>query len=124
MREYQDPELLRLFTVYTGAPDSLTVRLTEAVAERGRHDPLIVATRSDIALYPGNGRPPTVEGTRLSTRGFKELAGVSILTPICKTCDALRVCCPKAVCYSLVFRSARMNWSGISTAYMADGVCH
>jgi len=88
--EYQDPELLRLFTVYTGAPDSLTVRLTEAVAERGRHDPLIVATRSDIALYPGNGRPPTVEGTRLSTRGFKELAGVSHVGPALATLVHLR----------------------------------
>jgi Domain of unknown function (DUF5624) len=88
--EYQDPELLRLFTVYTGAPDSLTVKLTEAVAERGRHDPLIVATRSDIALYPGNGRPPTVEGTRLSTRGFKELAGVSHVGPALATLVHLR----------------------------------
>jgi hypothetical protein len=88
--EYQDPELLRLFAEYTGAPDSLTVKLTEAVAERGRHDPLIVATRSDIALYPGDGRPPTVEGTRLSTRGFKELAGVSHVGPALATLVHLR----------------------------------
>jgi hypothetical protein len=88
--DHQDPELLRLFTAYTAAPDSLTVQLTDAVAERGRHDPLIVATRSDIALYPGNGGPPTVEGTRMSTRGFKELAGVSHVGPALATLVQLR----------------------------------
>jgi Domain of unknown function (DUF5624) len=88
--DYQDPELLRLFTAYTAAPGSLTAKLTSAVAARGRHDPLIVATRSDIALYPGDGRPPVVEGTRLSTRGFKELAGVSHVGPALATLVSLR----------------------------------
>ena len=57
MLDYQDPELLRLFTTYTAAPDSLAVRLTEAVAARGRHDPLIVATRSDIAACTATALP-------------------------------------------------------------------
>ncbi|HEY6492568.1 MAG TPA: DUF5624 domain-containing protein [Trebonia sp.] len=90
MLDYQDPELLRLFTTYTAAPDSLTVKLTSAVAARGRYDPLIVATRSDIALYAADGRPPTVEGTRMSTRGFKELAGISHVGPAVATLVQLR----------------------------------
>jgi hypothetical protein len=77
----ESPELVRLFTTYTATPDSIGRRLTHAVIARGRKDPLIVATSADIALYPGDGRPPTVEGFRISTKGFKELTGVSHLGP-------------------------------------------
>ena len=75
------PELIGLFTTYTASPDSIGRHLARAVADRGRDDPLIAATATDIALYPGSGRPPTVEGFRISTRGFKELTGVSHLGP-------------------------------------------
>jgi len=75
------PELVGLFTTYTASPDSIGRHLARAVADRGRDDPLIAATATDVALYPGGGRPPTVEGFRISTRGFKELTGVSHLGP-------------------------------------------
>jgi hypothetical protein len=77
----ESPELVRLFTTYTADPDSIGRHLTRAVTARGRNDPLLVATGADIALYPGGGKPPVVEGFRISTKGFKELSGISHLGP-------------------------------------------
>jgi len=81
MPDHESPEMVELFAAYTSGADSIGSHLGRATALRHRDDPLIVATARDIALYPGGGRPPTVEGFRLSTRGFKELAGVSHLGP-------------------------------------------
>ncbi|GAB3155222.1 hypothetical protein GCM10027258_59920 [Amycolatopsis stemonae] len=81
MPDNQSPELVDLFTTYTAAADSLGAHLTRTATEHGAADPLIVATSADFALYPGDGKPPTVEGFRFSTRGFKELAGISHLGP-------------------------------------------
>ncbi len=81
MPSNHSPELADLFTTYTAAADSLGARLTRAATHRGACDPLIVATSADFAFYPGGGRPPAVEGFRLSTRGFRELAGISHLGP-------------------------------------------
>lgn len=81
MTARESPELIRLFTTYTADPDSIGRHLVQAVTARDRDDPLLVATGADIALYPGGGRPPTVEGYRISTRGFKELTGISHLGP-------------------------------------------
>ncbi|MTD59593.1 DUF5624 domain-containing protein [Amycolatopsis pithecellobii] len=75
------PELVDLFTTYTASADSLGAHLTRTATDRGAGDPLIVATSADFALYPGNGKPPAVEGFRFSTKGFKELAGISHLGP-------------------------------------------
>ncbi|MFC5824598.1 DUF5624 domain-containing protein [Nonomuraea insulae] len=83
-------EFIRLFTTYTADPDSIGRRLGRAVADRSRNDPLIVATATDIALYPGDGRPPTVAGFRLSTRGFKELTAISHLGPAVASLVRLR----------------------------------
>jgi hypothetical protein len=91
MPSYQSPELVDLFTTYTAGPGSIGSHLTRAAVERGSADPLIVATSADFALYPGDGRPPTVEGFRYSTRGFKELAGVSHLGPAVATLVQLRM---------------------------------
>lgn len=85
MRTFESPELLELFETYTGSPTSIGAHLGRAAALASAADPLIVATGSDIALYPGRGAPPTVQGFRLSTRGFKELAGVSHLGPALAT---------------------------------------
>ncbi|MET8826959.1 DUF5624 domain-containing protein [Streptomyces sp. NPDC004610] len=79
------PELVDLFTTYTAAPDSIGARLTAVAARERADDPLIVATARDFALYPGGGRPPMVEGFRLTTRGFKEIAGISHLGPALAT---------------------------------------
>ncbi|MFI9388068.1 DUF5624 domain-containing protein [Kutzneria sp. NPDC052558] len=81
MPAHESPELVDLYTTYTAAPDSLGARLARTATAHGASDPLVVATSADFALYPGGGKPPTVEGFRYSTRGFKELAGISHLGP-------------------------------------------
>ncbi|WP_217561428.1 DUF5624 domain-containing protein [Streptomyces sp. GbtcB6] len=90
MPSYESPELVDLFTTYTAGPESIGSRLTRTAVERGSADPLIAATGADFALYPGDGRPPTVEGFRYSTRGFKELAGISHLGPAVASLVQLR----------------------------------
>src|SRR5450830_894996 len=81
MAVYQNPELLALFEAYTAGPPSIGANLTRMTTDAGANDPLIVATGTDMALFPGGGAAPSVESFRLSTRGFKELAGVSHLGP-------------------------------------------
>ncbi|MER6175329.1 DUF5624 domain-containing protein [Streptosporangium sp. NPDC001681] len=83
-------EFIRLFATYTADPDSIGRRLGRAVTDRARNNPLIAATATDLALYPGDGRPPTVEGFRLSTRGFKELTAISHLGPAVASLVRLR----------------------------------
>ncbi|PIF78783.1 hypothetical protein CLU95_5981 [Variovorax sp. 54] len=74
---HQSPELLRLFETYTGGPQGIGANLAALTGAATAGDPLIVATSADVVLFPGNGRDPEVQGFRLSTRGFKELAGIS-----------------------------------------------
>jgi hypothetical protein len=90
LRTVDSPELLELFETYTASPTSIGAHLSQAVARTNASDPLIVATGSDIALYPGDGAPPTVQGFRGSTRGFKELAGISHLGPALATLAVMR----------------------------------
>jgi len=75
--DHESPELLRLFETYTATADSIGARLSELTAAATANDPLVVATTSDIVLFPGGGRAPEIQGFRKSTRGFKELAGIS-----------------------------------------------
>src|SRR5258705_3603472 len=70
-----------LFAVYTADPQSIGSALTHSEYRSRQQDPLIVATSFDIALYPGPGQAPQVEGFRVGTRGFTELAGLSHLGP-------------------------------------------
>ena len=77
----ESAELVELFTAYTGGPASIGAHLAETVARDTAPDPLIVATGTDVALFPGSGSAPAVEAYRVSTRGFKELAAVSHLGP-------------------------------------------
>jgi Domain of unknown function (DUF5624) len=86
----ESPELIELFTTYTAAPSSIGAHLAETVVREIAHDPLLVATGTDFALFPGDGSAPTVEGYRLSTRGFKELAAVSHLGPAVATLARMR----------------------------------
>ena len=86
----ESPELIELFTTYTAGPASIGAHLAEIAARETAHDPLLVATGTDVALYPGDGSPPAVEGWRLSTRGFKELAAVSHLGPALATLARMR----------------------------------
>lgn len=82
---FQSPEFLALFEAYTGGPGSMGARFAGELARRAQDDPLIVATAGELLLFPGGGRPPEVEGFRLATRGFKELAAISHLGPALAT---------------------------------------
>lgn len=90
MTVFESPELVRLFTTYTASPTGIGAHFAAAAQRRHAHDPLIVATGFDLVLYPGGGRTPTVEGFRMSTRGFKELAAVSHLGPALATIAGLK----------------------------------
>jgi hypothetical protein len=87
---FESPELVDLFTTYTAGPDSIGVHLAQATARLAVHDPLLVVTGTDLALYPGGGAGPVIESYRLASRGFKELAGISHLGPALATLAELR----------------------------------
>ena len=78
---FQSPELVSLYETYTAGPTSIGADLTRMTVKAGADDPLIVATGTDMAIFPGGGRPPKVQSFRLSTRGFKELAGIAHFGP-------------------------------------------
>ena len=82
---YESPELVRLFETYAASPTSIGVQYAETSERATQHNPLLVATGTDLALYPGGGEPPVIEGFRMSTRGFKEMAAVSHLGPAVAT---------------------------------------
>jgi hypothetical protein len=82
---FESAELVDLFLAYSASPASIGAQFVDAAAQKSADDPLIVATGTDLALFPGSGGTPTVEGFRVSTRGFKELAGVSHLGPALAT---------------------------------------
>jgi hypothetical protein len=86
----ESPELVDLFTTYTATPDSIGAHLAQAAVRAAEHDPLLVVTGTDLALYPGDGAAPIIEPYRLATRGFKELAGISHLGPAVATLARLR----------------------------------
>ena len=87
---FESPELVDLFTTYTAGPDSIGAHLAQATARQTEHDPLLVVTGTDLALYPGGGAAPVIEPYRLASRGFKELAGISHLGPALATIARLR----------------------------------
>jgi len=84
------PEMADLFRIYTADPQSIGSALTRTAYRSQLRDPLIVATSFDIALYPGDGNAPRVEGFRVATRGFNELAGLSHLGPAVASLVSLR----------------------------------
>ena len=90
MTAFESAELVELFTTYTAGPASIGAHLAETVVRESAHDPLLVATGTDLALFPGGGLAPAVEGYRVSTRGFKELAAVSHLGPALATLARMR----------------------------------
>ncbi len=87
---FESPALVDLFTTYTAGQDSIGAHLAKATAARAERDPLLVVTGTDLALYPGGGAAPVIEPYRLTSRGFKELAGVSHLGPAVATLARLR----------------------------------
>lgn len=87
---FESPELVDLFTTYTASPDSIGAHLARATARETEHDPLLVVTGTDLALYPGGGAGPVIEPYRRASRSFKELAGISHLGPALATLARLR----------------------------------
>jgi hypothetical protein len=87
---FESPELVDLFTTYTASPDSIGAHLALAAARATEHNPLLVVTGADLALYPGGGAAPVIEPYRHASRGFKELAAISHLGPAIATLAKLR----------------------------------
>jgi hypothetical protein len=75
------PEFEKLFKLYTAAHDSVGSHLTQTAECAGARGELVVASGTDVAVFPGGGRPPIFESFRLNTRGFVELAAISHLGP-------------------------------------------
>ena len=81
MTTYQSSEFTTLFETYTGGSSGIGAHLTRLATEADFEAPLLVATATDLILYPGDGGTPSTQGFRIATRGFKELAAVSHLGP-------------------------------------------
>jgi hypothetical protein len=94
MRVFESAELVDLFTTYTAGPGSIGAHLAQTIVREAAHDPLVVATGTDVALFPGGGSAPAVEPYRISTRGFKELAAVSHLGPAVASLARMREISP------------------------------
>jgi hypothetical protein len=90
MTAFESAELVELFTTYTAGPSSTGAHLADIVVRETAHDPLLIATGTDLALFPGDGSAPAIEPYRLSARGFKELAAVSHLGPAVATLARMR----------------------------------
>jgi hypothetical protein len=81
MTAYQSSEFTTLFETYTGGSSGIGAHLTRLATEADSEAPLLVATATDLILYPGDGGTPSTQGFRIASRGFKELAAVSHLGP-------------------------------------------
>ena len=79
MANAPDLDFLSLYEAYTSVPDSIGPHLNGLLGKLSSGDPLLVATGSDVVIFPGDGRPALTESFRLSTRGFIEITGVSHL---------------------------------------------
>ena len=58
MPPFESAELVGLFTAYTAGPDSIGAHLAETVVRESARDPLLVATGTDLALFPGRRLGP------------------------------------------------------------------
>lgn len=79
MRYQPDPHFMRLFEMFTSAPDSIGQKLQQRLGEARSDSPLLLATGTDLVLFPGGGRPPTSVDIRKGTKGFFEITAVSHL---------------------------------------------
>jgi len=73
------PEFKVLYSLFTPDPGSIGADLNALRARLSGEDPLLVATGTDVVIFPGGQRAPRSESFRLSTRGFVELTGISHL---------------------------------------------
>ncbi|MDQ7808553.1 DUF5624 domain-containing protein [Amycolatopsis sp. A133] len=79
MRYQPNPHFMRLFELFTSAPDSIGRTLQQELGQAHSDTPMLVATGTDLVLFPGSGRPPTAVDFRKGTRGFFEITAVSHL---------------------------------------------
>jgi hypothetical protein len=79
MRYEPNPHFMRLFELFTSAPNSIGRTLQRHLGEAHSDTPMLVATGTDLVLFPGGGRPPTSVDLRKGTRGFFEITAVSHL---------------------------------------------
>ncbi|GGP33972.1 DUF5624 domain-containing protein [Saccharothrix coeruleofusca] len=79
MRYQPNPHFMRLFEMFTSAPDSIGQNLQRRLGEAHADAPLLLATGTDLVLFPGGGRPPTSVDFRKGTKGFFEITAVSHL---------------------------------------------
>ena len=79
MRYQPNSHFMRLFELFTSAPDSIGRNLQQELGKAHSDTPMLVATGTDLVLFPGGGRPPTSVDFRKGTRGFFEITAVSHL---------------------------------------------
>jgi hypothetical protein len=68
-----------LYFMFATDPAGLSAQTSSLNAQRAAADPLLVATGTDVVIFPGAGRKPLIESFRISTRGFVELTSISHL---------------------------------------------
>jgi Domain of unknown function (DUF5624) len=74
-----DPQFRKLYSLFTPDEGSIGERLNGLRARLAADDPLLVATGTDVIVFPGKGRPALTESFRIGTRGFIELTSISHL---------------------------------------------
>lgn len=77
----QSPEFLDLYTAYASSPQGIGSQLVNFVSKSTASNDLLVATSTEMLLFPGNIAEPSYINIRKSNRGFKELAAISHLGP-------------------------------------------
>lgn len=82
---YESPELLRLFKVYSDTKGAGRHSIGDHLSVLSMHehssDALIIATGTHLAVYPGDGRPPQVQGFRTNIPAFTEVTAISHFGP-------------------------------------------
>ncbi|KAH8678371.1 hypothetical protein BX600DRAFT_507323 [Xylariales sp. PMI_506] len=123
---YQNPEMVTLFHTYTTNPTGIGANLKLAMSQYHSTEPLIVATGTDVALFPGDGSDPSFESFRFSTRGFKEITSVSHLGPAIGSIIKMRELGPETYVWKedaeRLLEATRMARSVNSTALWTEKI--
>jgi hypothetical protein len=77
--QHNSQAFLSLYETFTGHPDSIGAHLNGRLGALSADDPMLVATGTDVVLFPRGGREARSCNFRLGMRGFKELTAISHL---------------------------------------------
>jgi len=55
------PEFSALYSLFTSDADSIAAHLNSVRARHSADEPMLVATGSDVIVFPGSGRAPVTE---------------------------------------------------------------